>query len=98
MPEFASRGVVVGALAFAAVTIVLSVSGIGVVPLMLYLLYAAAMLTALYLVVRWAVAAGVTDAARRGAVVGRGGAREVLDARYAGGEEYERVRRDLETS
>lgn len=81
MPKFASRNVVVGAIAFAAIVVILPVSGAPVGLLLLYLLYLVPALVALYLVVRWAVAAGVVDASRRGVVAGRGGAREILDAR-----------------
>ena len=101
MLRFASRNVVTGAIAFAVIVIVASVSGAGAGGLLFYLLYLVPTLVVLYLVVRWAVAAGVVDAGRRGSTAGRSGAREILDARYAGGEigaeEYERVRARLET-
>jgi uncharacterized membrane protein len=101
MPRFASRNVVTGAIAFAIIVVVVSVLGVGAGELLFYLLYLVPTLVVLYLVVRWAVAAGVVDAGRSGVAVGRSGAREVLDARYAGGEigaeEYERVRARLET-
>ena len=84
MPKFASRNVVVGAIVF-AVIVVVSVLGVGAGELLFYLLYLVPTLVVLYLVVRWAVAAGVVDAGRRGA----GG--------EIGAEEYERVRSQLET-
>ncbi len=102
MPRFASRKVVVGAFAFAAAVVAVSFVGDDAGLVVLYLLYLVPALAALYLAVRWAVAAGVSDAGKRGATISTGGAREILDMRYAGGEvsreEYERVRRDLETS
>ena len=101
MPKFATRNVVVGAVAFAAIVIVVSVLGVGAGELLFYLLYLVPTLVVSYLVVRWAVAAGVSDAREGAATLGRSGAREILDARYAGGEipddEYERMRRNLET-
>lgn len=100
MPKFASRNVVIGAFVFVAVVIVASASGSAFLTL-LYLLYVGAVLAALYLVVRWAVAGGVVDASRKAPASGGQDARGILDARYAGGEisreEYERMRRDLET-
>jgi len=60
----------------------------------------AGLVIALYFVVKWAVATGIRDAGG-GGVDGLRTAREVLDGRYARGEigpeDYERVRRDLET-
>ena len=66
--------------------------------LLMFLLPPAALFIVLYFVVRWAVAAGIRDA---GGGTGGRTAREILDARYAGGEigaeDYERRRARLET-
>ena len=101
MPRFASRNVLTGALVFATLVVVVSVLGVGAGELLFYLLYLVPTLAVLYLVVRWAVAAGVVDAGKRGAAVDRSGAREILDVRYARGEigpeDYERMRSHLET-
>ena len=102
VPKFASRSVLAGAIAFAAIVVVVTMLGAGAGELLFYLLYFVPMLVVLCFVVRWAVAAGVADAGKGGASFGRSVAREILDARYAGGEigreEYERVRRGMETS
>ncbi len=94
-----SRNALLLAVVFAAVVVVLSTIGPGFGPLLVAVLPLAAMVIALYFVVRWAVAAGIRDAG--GGSVGGRTAREVLDGRYARGEigpeDYERVRRDLET-
>lgn len=82
------------AVVFAAVVVVLSTIGPGA--LLFTLVPLAAMFVVLYFIVRWAVAAGFRDAG-----AGPRTAREILDARYAGGEigpeDYERMRSHLET-
>lgn len=94
-----SRRALLPAVVFAAVVVVVSSIGPGLGPLVLAVLPLAGMVVALYFVVRWAVAAGIRDAGEGG--VGGLAAKEVLDERYARGEigpeDYERVRRDLET-
>ncbi|QIN84188.1 hypothetical protein GBA63_17180 [Rubrobacter tropicus] len=100
VPELGSRKALLLAAAFAVVVVILSMSGAAVGALFFYVLYVAAVLAALYLVVRWAVAAGIRDAGGRG-LAGARTAREILDERYARGEigpeDYGRARRDLET-
>lgn len=95
-----SRNALLLAVVFAAVVVVLSSIGPGLEPLVLAVLPLAAMVIALYFVIRWSVAAGIRDAGG-GSFGGTQTAREVLDGRYARGEigpeDYERVRRDLET-
>ncbi len=102
MPRIGSREALLAAVVFAAVVVVLSTTVPGPGALLMFLLPPAALFIVLYFVVRWAVAAGLRDAG-----VGAGGrtvsrtAREILDARYAGGEigqeDYERMRSHLET-
>lgn len=50
---------------------------------------------------RWVVSGGVRDAAKKTETNAGGTDRQILDKRYAGGEigrdEYERMRRDIET-
>ena len=100
LPDLGSRKALLLALVFAAVVVVLSTVGPGLGTLLVTLLPLAGLIAALYLVVRWAVAAGICDTGGRGVADGPA-AREVLDGRYARGEigpeEYERARRDLET-
>ena len=100
LERLGSRKALLLAVVFAAVVVVVSSIGPGPGPLLFAALPLAAMVVALYFVVRWAVAAGIRDAGG-GDVGGTRTAREVLDGRYAGGEigaeDYERMRRDLET-
>ncbi len=97
MPRLRSREALLAAVVFAAVVVVLSTTVPGPGALLMFLLPPAALFIVLYFVVRCAVAAGL-----RGAGSGDGRtAREILDARYAGGEigqeDYERMRSHLET-
>ena len=100
MPKLGSHQALLLAIVFAAVIVVLSTVGPGLGVLLATLLPLAGLVAALYLVVRWAVAAGIRDAGGEGVARVRT-AREILDERYARGEigpeDYERVRRDLET-
>ena len=100
MPELGSRKALLLAFVFAAVVVVLSTVGPGLGALLVTLLPLVGLVAALYLVVRWTVAAGIRDAGW-GSLEWARTAREVLDGRYARGEirpeDYERVRRDLET-
>ena len=100
MPEFGSRKALLLAFVFAAVIVVLSTIGPGLGALLVTLLPLVGLVAALYLVVRWAVPAGIRDAGG-GSLEWTRTAREVLDGRYARGEigpeDYGRVRRDLET-
>ena len=100
LERLGSRNALLLAVVFAAVVVVGSSIGPGLGPLLVAVLPLAAMVIALYFVVRWAVAAGIRDAGV-GGVDGPRTAREVLDGRYARGEigpgDYERARRDLET-
>ena len=100
LERLGSRRALLPAVVFAAVVVVVSSIGPGLGPLLFAALPLAAMVIALYFVVRWAVAAGIRDT-RGGGVGGTRTARKVLDGRYAGGEiaaeDYERMRRGLET-
>ena len=100
MPQLGTRKALLLAVVFAAVVVVLSTVGPGLGALLIILLPAVALFVVLYLVVRWAVAAGFRDAGA-GPRTGTRTAREILDARYAGGEigpeDYERMRSRLET-
>ena len=96
MPRLGSRQALLAAVVFAAVVVVLSIATSGPGALLMVLLPLATLFIGLYFVVRWAVAAGLRDAGDGGQT-----AREILDARYAGGEigaeDYERMRARLET-
>ena len=79
--------------------------GIGVSELvgifMVSLLYAIPILLIVF-AVRWAISGGIRDAAKKTeTATGQQTARQILDERYARGEigrdEYEQVRRDIET-
>lgn len=100
LERLGSRRALLLAVVFAAVVVVVSGIGPGLGPLLFAALPLIATAIALHFVVRWAVAAGIRDAGG-GGVGGTRTAREVLDGRYARGEigpeDYERVRRDLET-
>jgi len=100
MPQLGSRNALLLAVVFAAVVVVLSTVGPGLGALSITLLPMAGIFVVLYFVVRWAVRfrdAGFGATTRTGTLT----AREILDARYAGGEigpeDYERMRSRLET-
>ncbi len=86
---------------FAVVVVVLSISGAGPGALLNFLLFVVGPLIALYFIVKSAAQAGVAAASKVATAPELRTAREILDARYARGEigpeDYERVRRDLET-
>jgi uncharacterized membrane protein len=98
MPRPGAREVLLLAVVLAAVVVVFATTVGGPGAMLTFLLPPAALFIVLYFVVRWAVAAGLRD--EGGGADGRT-AREILDARYAGGEigaeDYERVRARLET-
>ena len=79
----------IGAIAFTLLVVVLSISGVQPLGLLFGGLTVVLPLIAMYFIVRWAVGAGLRDAGKKGV------------ERYARGEigrdEYEQVRRDLET-
>ncbi len=93
-----AREVLLLAVVLAAVVFVLSTTVPGLGALSMFLLPQAALFIVLCFVVGWAVAAGLRDA---GGGTGGRTAREILDARYAGGgigpEDYERRRARFET-
>jgi hypothetical protein len=83
MPDFGSRNVLIGAIAFALLIVILSI--VGAQPL--ELLFGVAMLVLpvilLYLIIRRAVSGGVRDASKRGVEHHPRTPREILDERYA---------------
>jgi uncharacterized membrane protein len=101
LPELGSRNALIGASAFALLVVVLSI--LGAQPL--ELLFGVAMIVLpvifLYLIIRRAVRGGVRDASDRSVEQHLRTPREILDERYTrreiGRDEYEQVRRDLET-
>jgi hypothetical protein len=60
-PRFASRNVLIVAIAFAVIVVVVSLLGVGGGELLFYLLHLVPMLLVLYFIVRWAMAAGIRD-------------------------------------
>ena len=86
---------------FAVAVVVLSISGAGPGALLNFLLFVVGPLFALYFIVKSAVRAGVAVAGKTASAPEFRTAREILDERYARGEigqeDYERVRRELET-
>ena len=101
MSDLGSRRALILASIFAVAVVVLSISGAGPGALLNFLLFAVGPLAALYFIVKSAVRAGVFAASKTAAAPEPRTARKILDERYArgeiSGEEYERVRRDLET-
>ena len=89
------------AIAFALLVVLLSIFGTSSSGLLFVGLFAVLPLIAMYFIVRWAVSAGVRYAGKRTVEQHPRTPREILDERYARGEigrnEYEQVRRDLET-
>ncbi len=81
MPRPGAREVLLLAVVLAAVIVVFATTVGGSRAMLAFLLPPAALFIVLYFVVRWAVAAGVRDAGGGGRT-----ARDILDARYAGGE------------
>lgn len=101
MADLGSRRALILASIFAVVVISLSFVGEGPGALLSFLLFVVGPLIALYFIVKSAVLAGVVAANKAVATPELRTAREILDARYAGGEigseGYERVRARLET-
>ncbi len=86
---------------FAVVVVVLSILSAGPGALLNFLLFVVGPLIALSFIVKSAVQAGVAAASKAATEPELRTAREIPDGRYARGEigpeDYERVRRDLET-
>ena len=86
---------------FAVAVVILSFVGEGPGALSSFLLFVVGPLVALYFIVKSAVRAGVVAANKAAATPELRTAREILDARYAGGdigrEDYEEMRTRLET-
>ncbi len=101
MADLGSRRALIPASIFAVAVFSLSFVGEGPGALSSFLLFVVGPLVALYFVVKSAVRAGVVAANRAAATPELRTPREILDARYAGGEigpeDYEEMRRRLET-
>jgi putative membrane protein len=101
LPDLGSRNVLIGAVVFALLVVFLSISGVQPSGLLFSGLFVILPLVVMYFIVRWAVSSGIRDAGRRTIEQHLRTPREILNERYARGEigrdEYERVRRDLET-
>ncbi len=101
MAGLGSRRALILASIFAVAVISISFVGEGPGALSGFLLFVVGPLIALYLIVKSAVRAGVVAANEAAATPALRTAREILDARYAGGEigreDYEEMRTRLET-
>lgn len=101
MFDLGSRRALILASIFTAAVVVLSVSGAGPGALLNSLLFVVGPLIALHFIVKSAVRAGVNAASKAAVTPELRTAREILDARYAGGEigpdDYQRMRSRLET-
>jgi putative membrane protein len=101
LPDLGSRKALIGAIVFVLLVVFLSTFGAQPSGLLFGALLAVLPLIAMYFIVRWVVSAGVRDAGTRTVEQHPSTPREILDERYARGEigrdEYEQVRRDLET-
>ena len=101
MSDLGSRRALILASIFAVAVFSLSFVGEGPGALSSFLLFVVGPLVALYFIVKSAVRAGVVAASKAAATPELRTAREILDARYAGGEigreDYEEMRTRLET-
>ncbi len=101
MADLGSRWALILASIFAVAVVMLSFVGEGPGALLGFLLFVVGPLIALYLIVKSAVRAGGVAANEAAATPELRTAREILDARYAGGdigrEDYEEMRTRLET-
>ena len=101
MASLGSGRALIQASIFAVVVVSISFVGEGPGALLSFLLFVVGPLIALYFIVKSAVVAGVVAANKAAATPGLRTARDILDARYAGGEigleDYERMRSHLET-